>query len=144
MGARSKEAREAEELLRALAVRPTRQRVGVLAELARVRDDVTAQALHARLQQRGEKLGLATVYRTLSLLADAGAIDVLSHHQGEQCYRWCGDEHHHHLVCSRCHRVVELTECELEPWVDRVSAAHGFVVTTHRLEVAGVCAPCRG
>jgi Fur family transcriptional regulator, ferric uptake regulator len=131
---------------RALAnagVRPTRQRVAVAAELLDEHDDVTAQELHLRLRRRGERLGLATVYRTLSLLADAGAVDALSHHPGELCYRWCGEEHHHHLVCSRCHRVVELGECELSGWLERLSAAHGFVATGHRLEVAGICAACR-
>jgi len=117
--------------------------VAVATELLRERDDVTAQELHARLRAGGERLGLATVYRTLSLLSEAGAIDALSHRPGELCYRWCGDEHHHHLVCSSCHRVVELPECELDPWLERISAAHGFVATGHRLEVAGLCDRCR-
>ena len=124
-------------------VRPTRQRIGVARELMDERDDVTAQDLHVRLRARGEPLGLATVYRTVSLLAEAGAVDALSHRPGEVCYRWCGNEHHHHLVCSGCHRVVELGECELDPWLDRLSAAQGFVATGHRLEVTGVCAACR-
>lgn len=133
----------AEELLAGAGVRATAQRAIVLAELAAERDDVTAQQLHERLRARGERLGLATVYRTLRLLAEAGVVDVLSHHAGELCYRWCGDEHHHHLLCSECHRVVELVDCELDPWLERVSREHGFVTTGHRLEVSGVCADCR-
>jgi Fur family ferric uptake transcriptional regulator len=135
--------REAERVLGGVGLRPTAQRVGVLAELMREQDDATAQELHERLRARRERLGLATVYRTLNALAEAGVVDTLSHHPGELCYRWCGDEHHHHLVCSSCHRVVELAECELDPWLDRVSAQHGFVATDHRLEVAGVCAGCQ-
>ncbi|HSK15828.1 MAG TPA: Fur family transcriptional regulator [Gaiellaceae bacterium] len=134
----------AELLLQERGVRPTRQRVTVLAELMRERDDVTAQELHERLRARGERLGLATVYRTLGLLAEAGAVDALSHHRGELCYRFCGlDEHHHHLVCSSCHRVVELGDCELDAWLERASAEHGFVATGHRLEVSGLCRDCR-
>ena len=135
--------RSAERALRAAGLAPTRQRIAVAAELMRERDDVTAQQLHARLRRRGERLGLATVYRTVGLLASAGVLDVLSHHPGEVCYRWCGDEHHHHLVCSGCHRVVELAGCRLGSWLDRVSAEHGFVATGHRLEVAGLCSTCR-
>lgn len=131
------------EILAGAGVRTTAQRATVLAELAAERDDVTAQELHERLRARGERLGLATVYRTLRLLAEAGVVDVLSHHAGELCYRWCGDEHHHHLLCSECHRVVELIDCELDPWLERVSREHGFVTTGHRLEVSGVCADCR-
>jgi len=140
---RERERTEAARVLQAVGARATRQRVRVLTELMRERDDVTAQELHVRLRGRGERMGLATVYRTLGLLAGEGVIDALSHHPGELCYRWCGDEHHHHLVCSRCHRVIELRECELDSWLDRLSSDHGFVATGHRLEVSGLCAGCR-
>ena len=134
---------QAAGLLAGVGVRPTSQRVIVLTELMAEQNDLTAQQLHQRLRSRGERLGLATVYRTLGLLAEEGVIDSLSHQPGELCYRWCGEGHHHHLVCSSCHQVVELDECELEPWLDRVSAAHGFVTTGHRLEVSGLCGDCR-
>jgi Fur family ferric uptake transcriptional regulator len=134
---------EAGRVLAAVGMRPTPQRARVLAELMSEPDDLTAQDLHERLRARGERLGLATVYRTLNVLADQGVVDALSHRQGELCYRWCGDEHHHHLVCSSCHRVVELADCELDPWLDRVASQHGFVATAHRLEVAGLCGECR-
>ena len=133
----------AQDLLAASGLRSTRQRAIVLAELLGEPDDVTAQQLHERLRGRGERLGLATVYRTLGLLAEQGVVDVLSHRPGELCYRRCAEGHHHHLVCSGCHRVVELSECELDPWLERVSSQHGFVATGHRLEVAGLCAGCR-
>jgi Fur family transcriptional regulator, ferric uptake regulator len=131
------------DVLSEAGVRLTRQRVRVLTELMGERDDVTAQELFERLRSGGERLGLATVYRTLGLLAEAGVIDSLSHRPGELCYRWCGQGHHHHLVCSSCHRVVELADCELDPWLDRISRAHDFVTTGHRLEVSGLCAACR-
>jgi Fur family ferric uptake transcriptional regulator len=134
---------EAAGLLAGVGVRPTRQRLVVLTELMGERNDVTAQELHERLRARGERLGLATVYRTLGLLADEGVIDALSHHPGELCYRGCGEGHHHHLVCSSCHQVVELEDCELEPWLERIAGEHDFVTTGHRLEVSGLCAGCR-
>jgi Fur family ferric uptake transcriptional regulator len=134
---------DARERLRRHGVRPTAQRVRVLAELLREPDDATARELHGRLRGRGLRVGLATVYRTLGLLAGQGLVDTLAHRHGERCYRLCGAEHHHHLVCSGCHRVVELGGCELEPWLDRAAAAHGFVPTEHRLEVTGLCGACR-
>ena len=139
----SGEQAQATVLLEGVGVRPTRQRLVVLTELMRERNDVTAQGLHERLRARGERLGLATVYRTLALLTDEGVVDVLSHRPGELCYRVCGEGHHHHLVCSNCHQVIELEECELDPWLERISEAHGFVTTGHRLEVSGLCNDCR-
>ena len=56
--------------------------------------------------------------------------------------RLCGSGHHHHLVCERCNRVVELGECDLEPWLARLGGTHGFQVTRHSVEVTGICADC--
>ncbi len=132
------------ELLSRKGVRPTRARLEVLEELAREPDDVTAQALWRRLRERGDsRVGLATVYRTLALLNEQGVIDSLSHHGTEHCYRLCADTHHHHLLCSNCHRVIEVDECGLGDWLDEVSERHGFVATDHRIEIVGLCAACR-
>ena len=129
-------------LLARKGVRATRQRLEVLAELARERDDVTAQSLWRRLRERDSRTGLATVYRTLALLSEKGVIDSLSHHGTELCYRLCTDSHHHHLLCTNCHRVVEIEQC-IDGWIDEVTSRHGFVVTDHRVEISGVCADCR-
>ena len=134
----------AQELLSAKGIRATRQRTLVLEALAREPNDRTAQGLFESLRARGVPIGLATVYRTLGLLSSRGVVDALMHRPGEICYRLCGAEHHHHLTCSECHQVVELGECELESWLDRLGGAHDFVVTGHAVEVTGICADCRG
>jgi Fur family ferric uptake transcriptional regulator len=134
---------ELEELLRRKDVRPTRQRVAVLRELADEHDDATAQALWQRMRERGDQtIGLATVYRTLSLLHEHGVIDALAHHGGERCFRLCTDAHHHHLVCERCHHVVEIADCDLEGWAAAVARKHGFVASEHHVEIDGICARC--
>jgi Fur family ferric uptake transcriptional regulator len=115
----------------------------VLEELGRERNDATAQELHRRLNAAGDRIGLATVYRALGTLADAGVVDTLVHDSTETCYRLCAAEHHHHLVCSSCHRVVELTDCGIEPWIAKAARRSGFEATEHRLEVTGLCAACR-
>ena len=131
------------ELLERNGVRATPRRLEVLEELAQERDDVTAQQLWSRLRERDSRAGLATVYRTLALLSEKGVVDVLSHHGGEQCYRLCGEAHHHHLVCERCHRVVEVEGCDLGEWLDSVARRHGFIATDHQVEISGLCADCR-
>jgi len=134
----------ASTLLAAAGLRATPQRTAIVGELVREPNDVTAQELHDRLRARGgDAPGLATVYRTLTRLADAGVVDALTHHAGELCYRVCGDDHHHHFVCSRCHRVVEIGDCRIDAWLDDLAGRHGFDVTGHRVELEGVCAGCR-
>jgi Fur family ferric uptake transcriptional regulator len=131
------------QLLVENGIRPTRQRLLVLEALAAEPNDATAQEIHARLRDRGEHVGLATVYRTLSALSEYGVVDALMHRPGETCYRLCEThDHHHHLVCTECHRVVELGDCELEPWLAQLGTEHRFTVTGHSVEVAGLCATC--
>ena len=131
-------------LLEDHGLRVTNRRLEVLGELAREHHDATAQQLWERLRARGVPIGLATVYRSLRALSEGGAVDVLNHRDGEACYRLCGEGHHHHLVCTGCHRVVELPDCEIEAWLARVAREHDFVPTAHQVELAGVCGDCRG
>lgn len=133
-----------EERLARAGIRATRQRVRVLDELAREPHDATARELHTRLAASGLRVGVATIYRTLALLASRGVVDTLSHHAGETCYRLCSEAHHHHLVCSECHTVLEFEDCSLDTWLAEVAREQGFVATEHHLEVVGVCAGCTG
>jgi Fur family ferric uptake transcriptional regulator len=137
------DAQDFRALLTRKGVRVTRQRLRVVEALSEEADDATAQQIHARLRQSPDRVGLATVYRTLGLLRDHDVVDAIAHHPGEMCYRLCGDEHHHHLVCESCHRVVELVDCEIGPWLEEAARGHDFVATEHRLEVTGLCANCR-
>ncbi|HEY7538156.1 MAG TPA: Fur family transcriptional regulator [Gaiellaceae bacterium] len=143
MAVRQAETRDLRALLQRSGLRATRQRLLVLDALAGEPSDATAQQIHERLRGAGTPIGLATVYRTLKSLAEADAIDSFSHHRGETCFRLCSEGHHHHLLCSECHRVVELEGCDLGAWLDEAAAAHGFVASDHRLEITGVCANCR-
>jgi Fur family transcriptional regulator, ferric uptake regulator len=124
-------------------VRATRQRLLVFDTLAREPHDATAQEIYARLRQSGEPVGLATVYRTLALLSEHGAVDEFAHRPGQTCYRVCGDGHHHHLVCERCHGVAKLEDCEVDEWLASAARERGFLPTSHTLEVAGLCADCQ-
>jgi Fur family ferric uptake transcriptional regulator len=124
-------------------LRATRQRMLVLETLAAEPHDATAQEIYSRLRQRGEPVGLATVYRTLSLLSEHQVVDEFAHRPGETCYRLCAEGHHHHLVCARCHGVAELEGCEVDGWLGKAAREHGFAPTGHTLEVTGLCAACQ-
>ncbi len=122
--------------------RTTRQRSALLAVLEEPAGFRSAQALHARLRERGEPVGLATVYRGLQALVDAGEVDVLRGDDGEAAYRRCSPQHHHHLLCRSCGHTVEVADPPVERWAERVAAEHGFRDVGHRLEVFGTCARC--
>jgi Fur family ferric uptake transcriptional regulator len=124
------------------APRRTRQRTAVTAVLQDSHGFRTAQEIHDVLRQHGEAVGLATVYRTLQALVEAGEADVLRTAEGQASYRSCSPEHHHHLVCRRCGRTVELAAPEVESWAQAVAAEHGFAEVDHHVELTGRCATC--
>jgi Fur family ferric uptake transcriptional regulator len=131
------------ERLSEAGLQPSRSRVLVMEELSREANDATAQELHQRLVGRDHSIGLATVYRVLGAMSEAGVVDALPHGTTETCYRLCGEGHHHHLVCQSCHRVIELPGCPATGWIKRGAQEAGFVVTDHRLEARGLCGDCR-
>ncbi|HET7326544.1 MAG TPA: transcriptional repressor [Nocardioidaceae bacterium] len=124
------------------ARRTTRQRTAVGAALESVDDFRSAQELHDLLKQRGDAVGLTTVYRALQSLVDAGEVDTLRTAEGESLYRRCSDGHHHHLVCRACGRTVEVEGPAVERWAERVAAEHGYVELSHTLEIFGTCRAC--
>jgi len=124
--------------------RPTRQRRAVAAVMESFDDFRSAQDIHDLLKRAGENVGLSTVYRTLTTLADGGEVDVLRTEDGEALYRRCSGRHHHHLVCRACGRTVEVEGPAVERWADSVAAEHGFVDVSHTLEIFGTCRSCAG
>ncbi|GAA2724917.1 Fur family transcriptional regulator [Cellulomonas aerilata] len=123
--------------------RSTRQRAAIESLLADVDDFRSAQQLHELLGARGERTGLATVYRTLQSLTDEGEVDALRTTSGELVYRRCEQRsHHHHLVCRVCGRTVEVEGPGVEAWATAVGAEHGFADIEHTLELVGTCSAC--
>ncbi len=124
--------------------RVTRQRTAIGALLDGLGDFRSAQQIHTLLAERGEDIGLATVYRTLGAMATAGEVDSLRTGTGESLFRRCArpSTHHHHLVCRSCGRTVEVQGPNLESLVRSIAAEHGFTDVEHTLEFFGTCQSC--
>ena len=126
------------------ALRMTKQRVAVLELLDSAPEFRSAQAWHDQLRATGSSVGLATVYRTLQSLAEAGAVDSVVIDTGETLYRRCisGEEHHHHIRCRVCGAAVDIDMPEFEAWTERIGAAYGYSSIDHTVELTGVCTKC--
>lgn len=122
--------------------RRTRQREAVQDLLSTTNEFRTAQELHAELRERGESVGLTTVYRNLTALAEAEEVDVLRTPNGELAYRRCSVGHHHHLVCRQCSHAIEITAPALEKLLDTIAAEYSFSNISHDLELFGTCSDC--
>ena len=123
--------------------RQTEQRRVLVAFLAHAGRCLSAQEIHAELHRGGSSISLATVYRTVARLAQAGVLDVLMRDDGEATYVQGSSGHHHHLICRSCGRVVEISEPMVEDWTRAVAAEFGFSDPSHELTVHGTCQACR-
>ncbi len=122
--------------------RNTEQKAAIRSALQGSPNFVSAQELHATMKAHGSSVGLATVYRNLNEMARVGDADVLHVGTDGQLFRFCGDGHHHHLLCVECGRTVQVSAPQ-EDWVERLAHDEGFTVLRHVVEIFGVCPDCQ-
>ena len=122
--------------------RDTRQRRAVREHLAGRDSFVSAQQLYDDLRAGGDRIGRATIYRTLQAMAEAGEVDAVRIDEGETLFRRCGPRHHHHLICRTCGRTVELDGPSVERWAAKAADDHGFSEVEHVVELFGLCGDC--
>lgn len=135
----------AEAALRTAGTRASAPRTAILAELADQHCCASAQEIHARLDERGSRVGIASVYRTLDLLHGLGLVTRIDTGDGVARYEPTqpDGEHHHHLVCTRCGAVEAFHDDALETAIHHVADRVDFEVTGHDVALRGVCARCR-
>ncbi|MBI2908654.1 MAG: transcriptional repressor [Chloroflexi bacterium] len=121
----------------------TSQRLAVLAAIASGEGHMTPEAVHERVRQVQPGVGLVTVYRTLNMLVDLGLVCEV--HVGDSCRSFVISpaEHHDHLVCSECGKVVDFAGCGLGSLESRLAHETGFAIDSHLLEFLGRCPSCR-
>jgi Fur family ferric uptake transcriptional regulator len=102
----------------------------------------TAATLIKSARARRLDVGRATVYRTLEVLEDLGAVERLDLPSGEHAYVGCEPAHHHHVVCSGCGRTDPIEDAGLRAVVADIARRTGYRVDEHRLELFGLCAAC--
>ncbi|MBN2303490.1 MAG: transcriptional repressor [Anaerolineae bacterium] len=101
----------------------------------------------AEILERGQTfyadLGLVTVYRTLEILEAMGLARPVHLADGCHGYALSTPGHTHHVVCDRCHAVVEIVGCALGDFLDSVAERTGYTITGHWLEISGLCPECQ-
>lgn len=132
------------ERLRRKSRKLTGPRQSILGWLRRQTGPVTNKQIHTALPT-GE-CDLATVYRSMQLLETMGIVKRFELGDGVARYQLLRDGdhgHHHHLVCTRCEKVVAIEDCFGQELEQRVARRNGFKAVTHRLEFFGVCPACQ-
>jgi Fur family transcriptional regulator, ferric uptake regulator len=88
-------------------------------------------------------VGRATIFRALDLFTGLGLVERIDLPDGGHAYVACDTAHHHHAICTSCGRSLDVDDLGLADVLAGIGERSGFTVTAHRLEIFGVCAPCR-
>jgi Fur family ferric uptake transcriptional regulator len=100
---------------------------------------VSAEDVYKMLLEKGEEIGLATVYRVLTQFESAGL--VCRHHfeGGQSVFELNRGGHHDHIVCVKCGKVVEFVDEVIEERQRAIAERNGFTIQEHALVIYGVC-----
>ena len=104
---------------------------------------ISIEELTAIVRERAPAVGTTTVYRALKLLVECGVAAAREFGDGHTRYeRVLEGTHHDHLICTACGAVTEFEDRAIEELQDQVARRHGFRITSHKMELYGVCARC--
>lgn len=133
------------QLLKKNALKFTTQREKILEALYDSEGHLTPEGLHHKLQARHPdlKIGIATIYRTLSLLEDSNIVTSLSFGAQGKKYELGAKEHHDHLICTECGKITEFVDEEIEKRQHAITDNLGFKMSDHSMQIYGICSECQ-
>tara|TARA_B100000614_G_C14384149_1_gene426855 strand:+ start:39 stop:467 length:429 start_codon:yes stop_codon:yes gene_type:complete len=125
--------------LKEAGLKVTHPRVKIL-ELFQSNPDshLSADEIHNSLMKKDENIGLATIYRVLTQLEEAGLIQKNHFDDNSSSYE-IKKRHHDHLICNVCGKIVEFTDDDLEELQEKISKRYNFVLDTHVMTLFGIC-----
>jgi len=133
------------KLLKANSLKFTIQREVILETLYNSDEHLTPESLHHLIQEKYPELktGIATVYRTLSLLEDSNVVTSLSFGAQGKKYELGAKEHHDHLICTECGEITEFVDEAIEKRQHAITDELGFKMKDHSMQIYGICKKCQ-
>ncbi len=126
--------------LRKAGLKVTLPRIKILELLESATDHhLSAEEIYKTLLEQGEDVGLATVYRVLTQFEAAGIIERHNFENSHSVFEIMQEDHHDHIVCQGCNRVVEFINDLIESEQHKVAEELGFTLTGHSLNLYGYC-----
>ena len=133
-----------DEHIQASGLRRTAQRELILEIFLETEEHLTSEDLYSVVQKHDDTVGLTTVYRTLKLLTEAGLAREVRFGDNKTYYEHhYNHDHHDHMICTDCGRVIEFFSAEIEALQDEMAGKFGFRPTHHSLRMWGVCSVCQ-
>jgi Fur family ferric uptake transcriptional regulator len=125
-------------------LKATSQREDIAQVFFSVHRHISVEELYSEVRQVNPRVGYATVYRTMKLLKECGLAEERHFADGQARFENLEAERHHdHIICERCGRIAEFVHPQIEQLQEKVAQRFGFVATTHKMEIYGICQECR-
>ncbi len=132
------------EHIQRAGLRRTGQRDLIMDIFLRTEEHLTSEDLYWLVQKDDPSVGHTTVYRTLKLLTEAGLAREVRFGDNKTYYEHhYNHEHHDHMICTECGRVIEFFSQDIESMQDQMADKFGFRPTHHSLRLWGVCSDCQ-
>jgi Fur family ferric uptake transcriptional regulator len=132
------------EHIQKAGLRRTGQRDLIMEIFLRTEEHLTSEDLYWLVQKEDPTVGHTTVYRTLKLLTEAGLAREVRFGDNKTYYEHhYNHEHHDHMICTECGRVIEFYSAGIESLQDQMADKFGFRPTHHSLRMWGVCSDCQ-
>lgn len=132
-----------EEFLKSKELKYTSERKLIMKAIFSFNKHFDIEELFERLRKQGNSISRATIYRTIPLLIQSGLIAETLHCQDKTSYENIfNKEHHDHLVCINCGKIIEFYNEKIEKLQKEVCRQHNFVPIEHRLGIKGYCEDC--
>lgn len=119
----------------------THQRELIFKTFLESKGHITIEALLEKVRKKDANIGYATVYRTLLLLQECGLAVQRNFGEGQSLFEVSG-EHHDHLICTKCHAIIEFENDQIEMIQEQIAKKHKFQLISHRHELYGICPKC--
>jgi len=105
----------------------------------------SAQEIHEALRREGRAIGIASVYRSLEALHGLQLVQRFDAGHGEGRYEAVAPtgEHHHHVVCDECERIMPFEDPALERAIDKLAERVPYAIAGHDVVLHGRCPDCQ-
>ena len=131
------------DFLKQKQLRWTPQRKLILKVFLQNKGHISIDDLHKHIQDKDATIGIATLYRTMKLLTEAGLAEMHNFNEKTTYEHLYQVKHHDHLICKLCGRTVEFEHPLIEKYQLEICQQHGFTLKSHRMELFGICNECQ-
>ncbi|MDA8168946.1 MAG: Fur family transcriptional regulator [Nitrospiraceae bacterium] len=133
-----------EKYIASQGLKMTRQRGLILEIFLKKEGHISPEELYSLVRKKDATVGRATVYRMLKLLKEADIAREVDFGDGFSRYEHkYGHAHHDHLICTKCGKTMEVVDEEIEALQEKLAGRHGFSLTSHEMDLFGLCPECR-